>query len=332
MITIVKPGLLTSIQDLGRYGYQKYGIIASGAMDPLAHRIANLLVGNEDYLPTLEITLLGPTIQFHKDTLIAICGGDLSPTINGKPIRSWCTVFVKQDSELKFGRCNTGCRAYLAVAGGFSIPTIMESKSTYLRAGIGGYNGRALMSGDQLSSGNPSELSIKMSKYLKRKESSEFVEKQWSVSSEFIPIHQKDSSIRVMKGRHFHLFTKESQEMLFNVTFDVTTQSDRMGYRLQGPTLSLENAEEMISEAVNFGTIQVPPDGNPIILLADRQTTGGYPKIGQVATVDLSFIAQAKPGDHLQFSEVSHEESQLLFLARERKVQHLKQGINLKFK
>lgn len=333
MITVIKPGLLTTVQDLGRFGFQKYGIIVSGVMDQFSHRISNLLVGNEENEPTLELTLLGPTIEFKKNALISICGGDLSPTIDGKPVRLWRSVFVKKGSILRFGPCKIGCRAYLAVAGGFKIPTIMNSKSTYLRAEIGGFNGRALQAGDQLEFGSPSDLSTRIIEHPGKKSANQqFVEMEWTVAADLIPIHQNKSTIRVMKGRQFHLFTKESQNKLFHEPFEVTAQSDRMGYRLKGPKLTLQNAAEMISEAVNFGTIQVPSDGNPIVLLADRQTTGGYPKIGQIATVDLPLMAQAKPGDSIKFTEISRDEAQHLLLEREKKIQQLKQGIFLKFR
>ncbi|PKR83336.1 biotin-dependent carboxyltransferase family protein [Heyndrickxia camelliae] len=331
MITIKKPGLLTSIQDLGRYGYQKYGIIVSGAMDSFSHRIANLLVGNEENAPTLEITLLGPVLEFHEDTLISLCGGDLTPLINGKPISMWRTIYVKKGSELRFGKPKEGCRVYLAVAGGFSVPTVMGSKSTYISAGIGGFKGRALVAGDQVSVCNQSLLSSKIMLQMKKQaEDESFAEMEWSVASNFIPMFKKEQTIRVMRGRQFSLFTYKSQKDIFSKTFEVTTHSDRMGYRLKGETLSLEHPTEMLSEAVSFGTIQVPSDGNPIILLADRQTTGGYPKIGQVAAVDLSLLAQAKPGDMIRFSEITDEEAQLLLIHRERKLQELKKGILLK--
>ncbi len=333
MITIIKPGLLSSIQDLGRYGYQKYGVITSGAMDPLAHRLANLLVGNKENKPTIEITLLGPVIQFEQDSLISICGGDFSPTINGTSIRTWRTVFVKKGSQLRFGKARSGCRAYLSVAGGFSIPTIMESKSTYLRAQIGGYQGRSLAAGDQIMFDPPSKLSKRMILQLNKNLTDKlFIEMDWTVTSDLIPNLHSEPSIRVMKGLQYQLFTKKSQEAFFTEPFTVTTQSDRMGYRLQGPHLELEQAKEMISEAVSFGTIQVPAEGNPIVLLADRQTTGGYPKIGQIATVDLSSIAQAKPGDMIHFSKITHEEAQLLFLELEIKINQLKHGIYNKFR
>lgn len=330
MIRILKPGLLTSVQDLGRYAYQKYGVIASGAMDPFAHRVANLLVGNDENTPTLEMTMMGPVIRFEEEALLAICGGDLSPEINGTPVGSWRTILVKKGSELKFGPCRTGTRAYLAVAGGFSVPTVMGSKSTYLRAQVGGFKGRALKEGDCLPFGAKSELSVKMETYFRAICENDFSDAGWFVASKIIPSYEKKSPVRIMKGRQFDLFTKDSQEKLLKEAFQVTTQSDRMGYRLEGPSLSLQRQKEMVSEAVLFGTIQVPSDGNAIILLADRQTTGGYPKIGQVATVDLPLVAQAKPGDKLTFSLISLDEAQQLILERERDIQQLKQGISLK--
>ncbi|RFU64341.1 biotin-dependent carboxyltransferase family protein [Bacillus sp. V59.32b] len=333
MLTITKPGLLTSIQDLGRYGFQKFGVIASGVMDPLSHRIANLLVGNQESAPTMEITLIGPAIEFKEDALISICGGDLSPVIDGKPVRMWRSVFVKKGSTLQFGKCRSGCRAYLALAGGYAVKSIMGSKSTYLRAEMGGFNGRALQAGDQVSFKPPGDLSAKIIQYIKKDLSPDtFVQSEWSVASDLIPNHANSTSIRVIKGLQFDLFTEESQDTLFKDLFEISSQSDRMGYRLKGPTLSLDTPQEMISEAVNFGTIQVPSDGNPIILLADRQTTGGYPKIGQVTTVDLPLLAQAKPGDRIRFAELSHEDAESLYLERETQIKRLRMGIALKFR
>ncbi|MBY6037133.1 biotin-dependent carboxyltransferase family protein [Fictibacillus nanhaiensis] len=330
---ITKPGLLTSVQDLGRYGYQKYGVIASGVMDPIAHRIANLLVGNDEMEATLELTLLGPDMEFAEDTLISICGGNLSPSIDGKPVKCWRAVFVTAGSKLKFGGCKTGCRAYLAVAGGFDLPDVMDSKSTYIRAGIGGFNGKALQAEDQLRIGAPSTLSTNMMNMLSaEKNEKKFAEMHWTISSDFKTTSTAKPKVRVMKGRQYDWFTPESQTKLFTESFEVTSQSDRMGYRLKGPTLELKHEQEMLSEAVNFGTIQVPSEGNPIVLLADRQTTGGYPKIGQIATVDLSIMAQLKPGDKVQFTEVSHAVAQQLYLDRERNIQQLKQGISLKIR
>lgn len=328
MITIHKPGLLSSIQDLGRYGFQKYGVIASGAMDPFAHRIANLLVGNPEYMPTIEMTLIGPTIQFHQNTLMAICGGNLCPTINDIPVPLWRAVYVKEGTILRFGSAQTGCRAYLAVAGGFSIPKIMNSTSTYLRAKIGGFFGRTLKAGDQILINHPSKLSVTIMQQIDHTKGKDpFTKMNSSVSSDLIPNSTRNPTIRVMDGRHYSFFTKDSQEAFYSEPFNITSQSDRMGYRLQGPTLRLTNNHEMLSEAVAFGTIQVPANGQPIILLADRQTTGGYPKIGQMATVDFSLIAQAKPGEDVYFTNISHDEAQKLYLEKEVKMNLLKHGL-----
>lgn len=333
MITVKSPGLLTTIQDLGRHGFQKYGVIASGVMDQTAHRIANILVGNDENEPTIEMTLVGPTFEFHEDALIAICGGDLSATINGDPVRLWRPIFVKKNSELKFSACRSGCRAYLAVAGGFAIETVLNSKSTYLRAGIGGFNGAALKAGDKLSIGHCSGVAEKIQSSLKKYEKNGYSESTWGANPKRLTMIQNKCTkeVRVIRGRQFDLFDEESQKQFLSSTFTITNQSDRMGYRLQGAKLNLASEQEMISEAVNFGTIQAPPDGNPIVLLADRQTTGGYPKIGQVIQVDLPIIAQAKPGEELTFSEVSLSVAQKLYIDREKYIKEIKIGIQLKF-
>jgi antagonist of KipI len=333
MIEVIKSGLLTTIQDLGRYGFQKDGVIASGAMDPEAHRISNLLVGNEGDAATMEITIMGPVLEFQEDALISICGADLSPMIDGEPVGLWRPIYINKGSELRFGQIKQGCRSYLAVAGGFDVPTVMNSKSTYLRAGIGGYEGRKLEKEDVLQVEESTEQSQSMLSELKSlAKDKTFMAMDWYVATEFMPIVQEDNTIRVIKGREYDLFTEESQQAFASKTFKVDTKSDRMGYRLSGQVLELEDEVDMISEAVAFGTIQVPSEGNPIILLADRQTTGGYPKIAQIATVDLSKIAQTKPGESVSFTLISHEESQRLYLERERNIHYLAQGIKLKYR
>lgn len=332
MITVINPGLLTSIQDLGRQGFRKFGIITSGVMDPLAHRIANLLVGNMEHQPTLELTLIGPILKFEKDALISICGGGLTPLIDGAPVPLWRSLLIKKGSQLSFTQSKTGYRAYLAIAGGFAIPMVMGSTSTYLRAGIGGFDGRSLKRGDQLQCQPLSLLSKKMFQTIEKKSvNHSYCKLNWSVTSEFNSLFRNDRSIRVMEGRHFHLFSKESKERFFKERYEINANSDRMGYRLKGFPLVLEEPKEMITEAVNFGTIQVPADGNPIILLADCQTTGGYPVIGQIITVDLPLVAQTKPGKSLIFKKLSHAEAQLLYIRREQQIKRLKQGIMLKF-
>lgn len=332
MITIIKPGLSDSIQDLGRFGYQKYGVVTSGAMDSFSHRVANLLVGNEETESTLEMTLVGPRISFEEDAVIALCGGDLNPTIDGVALPLWKSIFIKKNSELKLGAARKGCRAYLAISGGFDIIPVMKSRSTYLKAEIGGFKGRTLQAGDTIRVNERVGLSELLYRSLEKSSEHHLNEQiRWKVSVNFLPKLTTDYEIRIMRGRQYDLFNEKSQKRLVNEKYTVSSQSDRMGYRLTGHSLALKKEAELISEAVSFGSIQVPPDGNPIILAADRQTTGGYPKNGQIIAVDLSLIAQAKPGESFTFKEVSLEDAQNLYIERERSLKMLKSGITLKF-
>lgn len=313
MLTISKGGMQTTVQDLGRPGFQKYGVVAAGAMDPYALRIANILVGNEENTAALEITLMGPEILFERDALISICGGDLSPQLDGTAAGLWKPIAVKKGQVLTFGTPRRGSRAYLAVAGGINVPEIMGSRSTYLRAALGGFGGRALKSGDRLAIGDSPNFSL--------------AGHSWFMPS---PYYSSKPEIRVIPGRQFDSFSEASRERFFTELFSVSSQSDRMGYRLEGPKLALSKQQEMLSEAVVFGSIQVPSDGNPIILMADRQTAGGYPKIAEVITVDLPLISQLKPGDRLRFTEVSVEEAQGLLRQQEKTIRCLKSAIQLK--
>lgn len=332
MISVLKAGLMTTIQDQGRYGNQKNGVIASGAMDQDSHRIANYLVGNTTDVPTMEITLMGPVLEFHQDTCIAICGGNLTPMIDGEPVSMWKPVYIKKGTELRFGQPKSGFRSYLAVAGGFDVPTVMGSASTYIRAGIGGYKGRPLEKGDTLTIGRQSEYAQYLMKKLTPASQKERLrEASWFVDSSFTDYIGIQDPIRVMPGREYGLFETQSQSDFFHTTFTIDSKSDRMGYRLTGSTLKLKEKKDILSEAVAFGTVQVPPEGNPIILLADRQTTGGYPKIGQVASVDLPRIAQMRPGNSLTFEQISHEEAQRLLLRHETKLRQLQRGIRTKY-
>ncbi|MYL50903.1 5-oxoprolinase/urea amidolyase family protein [Halobacillus litoralis] len=331
MISVLKSGLMTTIQDTGRYGYQKDGVIVSGAMDQQAHRIANLLVGNSVDAATMEITLMGPVLEFQEDALIAICGGNLTPIIDGDSVSMWKPLYIKKGSELRFGQPKKGFRCYLSISGGFQVRKVMGSASTYLRANMGGFEGRTLEKGDQLRFGQPDSLPKDSKEQLKTlNKATSFKEASWFVGPEFTDYMKNDQPIRVMPGREFDLFTEQSKEHFFNGAFQIDSKSDRMGYRLNGTTLNLENKKDIVSEAVTFGTIQVPPDGNPILLLADHQTTGGYPKIGQVATVDLPRIAQMRPGEKINFSPISHEEAQHLLLEKEKNLKQLQRGIETK--
>ncbi|MCM3674509.1 biotin-dependent carboxyltransferase family protein [Peribacillus simplex] len=319
---VIKPGLLTSIQDLGRKGFQQHGVIVSGAMDGHSLRIANMLVGNEEGEAALEITLMGPTIKVEKNCLISITGGNLSPTIDNQVVPMWRPILVKNGSMLRFEGCKSGCRAYLTVAGGFAIPKVMESKSTYLRAGIGGFMGRALQADDVLAFNETPKIlgdwAFKGS----------FSFPKWFVNEKEFMQGGKPL-IRFIDGSQYEYFTNSSKDSFVAGSFKVSNQSDRMGYRLSGPTLELKDNGELLSEAVTNGSVQVPPDGNPIILLADSQTTGGYPKIAQVITADLPSIAQVKPGESIQFSRVNLKEAERLFLQKEQQLKELQVSISL---
>lgn len=333
MLMIEKPGLQTSVQDLGRPGFQQYGVVAGGAMDTYAHRVANLLVGNSETCATIEAALAGPTIRFEADSLIALAGGDLSPSIDGEPVPMWRPVAVKAGAALTFGKPVSGCRVYVAVAGGIDVPVVMGSRSTYAKARIGGFDGRCLEKGDRLPVGNPSAPTKQWSeKALSGATGKKFCAADWSVSDDLMPRYGSEAEIRMMKGPQHHWFDEESRSLFFNGTFTVSSESDRMGYRLKGETLRLSEPRELLSEGVVAGAVQVPSGGNPILLMADRQTTGGYPKIGQAATVDLPLVAQMKPGAKLRFREVSVEEAQQLLMQQKKELAELKLAIELKMK
>ncbi len=325
-VKVLHPGLLTTIQDLGRYGSQKYGVIVSGAMDFYSLRVANLLVGNNEDEGALEITLFGTTLQFEKDLLIAITGGDFLTTIDGENAPMWRPILIRKGSVLQFKSAVKGCRAYVSFAGGIAIPKVMDSKSTYLRAGIGGFQGRALQKGDTLDCGEMNERSQSVGQQLE-KMNGHFT---WAVNYNALINLHPTQTIRVLKGTEFNRFDEKSQQTLFNEPYSITTQADRMGYRLDGPVLSLAEKFELLSESVTYGTIQVPPNGQPIILMADRQTTGGYPKIGQVISADLSSLAQLQPTSTIHFKEVSHEEAEMELLKKERFINEIKMGIHFK--
>lgn len=330
-ITVVSSGMLSSIQDLGRNGFQKHGVIVSGAMDTYSLRIANLIVGNKEGEAGLEITLLGPTLTFEKDALIAITGGDLSPEVEGEQVPMWRPILLKKGSVLKFGKTKSGCRAYLTIAGGFAIPGVMNSKSTYLRAGLGGYHGRGLKAGDRIETNSMSRYSSNLFNKLKNNEPSpSFITTSWYVDFRKFINFSNNNSVRILKGSHFSKCSGRSQTTFFTSTYIVTPQSDRMGYRLSGPKLKLDEKFELLSEAVTIGTIQLPPDGHPIILLADRQTTGGYPKIAHVISVDLSLVGQMKPGGEICFQEITLEEAEALFIEREQWMGELKKSLRMK--
>lgn len=323
-IKVLRPGLFTTIQDTGRYGYQKYGVIVSGAMDTYALRVANILIGNDPAEGALEVTVMGPQLFFEYDALIAITGGNLSPTVDGVPIPMWRPVLIKKGCILDFSGCNSGCRAYLAVAGGFDVPDVMGSKSTYCKAGFGGFHGRALR-GDDVIKVNENERLSEYRTTLNKQLLGGLLTTSWYVAADYLP--GKEAEIRFIRGTQYELFDELSRGIFVSTSFTITMQADRMGYRLSGKVLKRSIEKELISEAVGFGSVQVPPDGNPIILLADRQTAGGYSKIAQIISVDLPILAQLMPGSTVRFKEISHELAEEKFVTQETRLKSIQQGV-----
>lgn len=330
MIEVTKPGLYDTIQGLGRFGFQKFGVVVGGAMDLFSHRVANMLVGNEETAASIEMTLVGPRLLFKEDALIAICGGDFDPTIEGIPVPMWRPVFIRKGNELRFGSAKAGSRAYLAIAGGIDVPIVLESRSTYVKADLGGFDGRPVRKGDVIHVGIASALSRVIVEKLAT--SMLFQATDWQVAPKLLPKLSNHYEIRVIRGRQYELFDVDSHQKFWSEPFTISSQSDRMGYRINGATLQLKEPIELISEAVTYGSIQVPSDGNPIILAADRQTAGGYPKIGQLSSIDFIKLAQAKPGDRLSFKEVSLEDSQKLVAKQEMHLKELRAAIRNKFR
>ncbi len=303
-LEVLKPGLLTTVQDLGRYGYQRFGVSVAGAMDSFSHRVANRLMGNEENAATLECTILGPTLHFLASTTIAVAGANLSPQMNERALPMWQAMRVNSDDVLSFSECRSGCRAYLAVAGGIDVPVVLGSRSTHTRTCLGGFEGRALKRGDLLFTGESKSKLI-------------------AATFELLDYDEILSSrrIRLLKGPQFGDFEPRSIEDFLGRTYRVSSTSDRMGLRLEGPKLIHRNAADIISDAVPLGTVQVPANGQPIVLGADRQTTGGYPKVAVVIAADFPVIAQLKPQDEIRFELVSLDEALKALKSLEEKIQ-----------
>lgn len=309
-VQVKQAGMLTTVQDLGRWGFGKFGMPVAGVMDDYAARVANILLGNDENAPVLEITLMGPTLTFDAETAFVIAGGDFQPRINNAPIALWTVQPAHEGDTLSFAGLKSGCRAYLAVTGGFRVEAVMGSASTYLRGKLGGYKGRALKAGDVLATGQA--VSHKMFPGL-------------ALPSEDLP--QERETIRVILGPQDDAFTQKGIDIFLSATYTITNEADRMGYRLDGPKIEHKSGADIISDGIAPGAIQVPAHGTPIIMLADRQTTGGYTKIANVISVDLPSVAQKKPGDTIRFEQISIREAQQLYRERAQRLEHLKQFV-----
>jgi len=323
-LAVLKPGVLTTIQDLGRPGWQRYGIPIGGAVDAFAARVANALVGNDDGAAMLEMALVGPELRCEDGALVALCGAGFDLTVAGQPVPSDRPVAVAPGEVLAFLPRRAGARAWLAVAGGLDVPVVLGSRSTYVRGRLGGFEGRPLIAGDRLKTGAPSEWAAQLAARL-RAEGRRHV--AWSVRPETLGRKARDDSIRVVRAPEWDRFTAESQRTLCSTPYVVTRDADRIGLRLEGAGLSLRQPREEISSGMTVGIVQVPPSGQPIILLVGRQSVGGYPRIAAVASVEFGRLAQFKPGDRMTFREISVREAHELLLERERDFVRVKTGL-----
>ena len=298
-VTVINPGLLTTIQDLGRWGHQDRGVPVAGPMDAASHRLANALVGNDAGAATLEATLLGPEIRIEYPTTIAVTGADLSASVDGVSLPLRTPRRFAAGSTIRFGERRAGTRAYIAFDGGIDVPITLGSRATHVLSGLGGIDGRALKAGDRVDLGAPSTSS-----------SSQLARPAQQVSG--------GARLRVMPGPQHDHFSEESLERLQRTRFAISPQSDRMGFRLVGRDIwTLGRAGSgaygvrgaMISDATFVGGLQIPPSGEPILLMADRQTTGGYPQIATVITADLPKAGQLAPGDWIEFAVCTRGEA-----------------------
>ncbi len=299
---VIQPGAYTTIQDRGRFGYQQFGVPVCGVVDSFAYRVANALVGNVQDEAVLEATVFGPTLEVLTEGVIAVTGGNLSPFLNNAPLTMWESVAVHPGDTLHFKGVKSGCRAYIAVAGGIDVPRVMGSRSTYVAGKVGGIDGRPLAAGDRLNKGQgKGKVGIQ-------------------APSDLVPAYSDDIEIRVILGPQDDYFS-EGIEEFFSSTFKVSPKADRMGCRLEGnPIVHREGVvKSIISEPSVPGGIQVPPDGQPIILLVE-QTVGGYTKIATVISPDIGKVGQAKPGNRIRFRRVELEEAHAILEKEEEKI------------
>jgi biotin-dependent carboxylase-like uncharacterized protein len=307
IFTVKNPGALTTIQDLGRFGFLETGVPPSGALDSFACRVANLLVGNHEKMAVLEITVIGPTLEAMAEADLALTGAEMGMTINNNPVPGWSAVRVQKGDIIKIPRACSGCRACLAINGGFDVPLVMGSRSTFVRAGFGGIQGRALLKGDILKKGEGPRLS-----------------RPHLLPRQFIPEYGKEVVLRAIPGPQENYF-KGALDQFFTDPCQVSPETDRMGCRLLGPLVRHDPTapKSIITEPVIPGNIQIPADGRPIILLVE-QTTGGYSKIATVISVDIGKIAQAIPGNTVKFERVSIEEAHRLYHEAENSLQKIR--------
>ena len=324
-IRVLRPAALATVQDRGRPGHQHLGVVAGGAMDPVSHRIANALVGNHDGAATLEIALSGPDLLFGRDALVALYGARFAATLDGDALPQSRPVLVRTGARLRIGRAEAGCFGYLAVAGGIEVPVVLGSRSTYLPGRFGGWNGSALERDAVLPLTEDVEA-ISAARLARAARRGERPQRGRTVAW-FVPaltLSDVDLPvIRCVQGVHHELFERASRSAFVETRWQVAPDSNRIGFRLLGPPLELTAPAEILSQATCLGTVQVPPGGQPIALMADHQTTGGYPKIAEAISADVPILAQRPPGAALRFTAVTLDEADGARAALEARVQAL---------
>jgi antagonist of KipI len=313
-ILVQKSGLLSTIQDLGRKGYRRFGINPNGAMDQQAVRLINILLGNDENEAVLEMHFPAPILQFEADAIIALGGADFGTKLNEKEVENWRPYFAKKGSILKFDDKIFGNRAYLAVKGGLNIEKWLGSSATNLRAKIGGFGGRSLQKGDRILFS--SKFQIPNSRFT------------YKISNSLILPDNSSPKVRIIAGAEFEMLTALSELAFLKQSFMIRRESDRMGFRLHGEPLYLLNKIELVSAAVDFGTIQLLPDGQMIILMADHQTSGGYPRLAHVISADLPLLAQLNPNDTVSFNLISINEAENILLQNEFELNYLKFAVD----
>lgn len=311
-IKIQQAGIYTSVQDFGRIGYQDVGFSVCGAMDKKSLTIGNMLVNNKEDEAGLEITLIGPEIKFTEENFIAITGGDFNPKINGEKVSMYKAVLVRKGDILSFENAKVGMRAYIAFCGGLEIENVMGSKSTNVKCSLGGYKGRILKEGDFIKFSSPKSY---LPNYLSRE-------------LDFKLKDENEIVLRVILGPQDDAFSEKGIITFLSEKYEVTKEFDRMGCRLDGPEIEHKSSADIISDGIVLGSIQVPSHGKPIIMLSDRQTTGGYTKIATVISIDIEKLAQRKTGDKIRFEKICIEEAQQLYREEIEKMKKLKKQIN----
>ena len=294
MIKILDPGPQTTVQDLGRTGQMRYGIPPSGPVDRSAFLLANRLVGNPDTAAALECTLLGPRFDMTAAGAIAVTGADMPVSVNGRDAAGWTTIALKPGDVVKLGAARSGVRAYIGVAGGIDVPLALGSRATYLRGRVGGLEGRALRKGDELAVFACGPVTMRR------------------VAPQAIPDYTGEPTVRAILGPQDDRFTTAGIRALFDGRYEVLPQSDRMGSRLRGPRIEHARGHDIVSDGIALGSIQVPGDGQPIVLLVDRQSTGGYTKMATICSSDIWRVGQARPGQSIRFQQIDVEEAHRL--------------------